>query len=175
MPHLLRFPALNDHITLRSGGHYINPSLFVQLKSESSLISESSRQNASYTSDVRTFQLFEKPSRRSVRSIICRRDVEWLDNYSDQATFKEQVKPLEVWRKDMPGQAAVSSREASPQRLLSAFLLGELFLENNAYRREQIFQLSEDVGLIVLHGVASHPYRTVKTTFDDPLNRYPDQ
>ncbi|KAH9990393.1 hypothetical protein BJV77DRAFT_1012468 [Russula vinacea] len=38
----------------------------------------------------------------------------------------------------MPGQAAVSSREASPQR------------------REQIFQLSEDVGLIVLHGVASH-------------------
>ena len=38
----------------------------------SSRNSGSSRQNASFASDVRTFQPFEKPSRRSVRSIIRR-------------------------------------------------------------------------------------------------------
>ncbi|SRR6266436_2753460 len=34
------------------------------------------------------------------------RDVEKLDVYFDRDTFKEEIEALEVWRKDMPEEAA---------------------------------------------------------------------
>jgi hypothetical protein len=109
-PHLLRFPGLHEHLALhysRNGGH-INPPLFhdyVPLKSEFGV--ESAKRI------IRFRRAHLSALREAVEDVGALdhsqiRDVEKLDVFFDHDTFKEQVKALEVWRKDMPEEAADS-------------------------------------------------------------------
>jgi hypothetical protein len=109
---------------LRNGGH-INPPLFhdyVQLKSEFGI--ESAKRI------IRFRRAHLSALREAVEDIGALdysqiRDVEKLDVYFDHDTFKEEVKALEAWRKDMPEEAAdsrvVESGEASKVTIYFSF------------------------------------------------------
>jgi hypothetical protein len=102
--HPLRFPGLYDHP--RNGGH-LDPLFhdYVQLKSEFGI--ESAKRI------IRFRRAHLSVLREAVEDIDALdhsqiRDVEKLDVYFDHDTFNEEVKVLEVWRKDMPEEAADS-------------------------------------------------------------------
>jgi hypothetical protein len=91
----------------RNGGH-LNPPLYhdyVQLKSDFGI--ESAKRI------IRFRRAHLSALREAVEEIGALdhsqiRDVEDLDVYFDHDTFKEDVQALEVWRKDMPEEAADS-------------------------------------------------------------------
>ena len=91
----------------RNGGH-LNPPLFhdyVQLKSEYGV--ESAKRI------IRFRRAHISALREAVGEIGALnhsqiRDVEMLDVYFDHDTFKKEAQALEVWRKDMPEEAADS-------------------------------------------------------------------
>jgi hypothetical protein len=91
----------------RNGGH-INPPLFhdyVQLKSDYGI--ESAKRI------IRFRRAHLSALREAVEEIGALdhsqiRDVETLDVYFDHDTFKKEAQALEVWRKDMPEEAADS-------------------------------------------------------------------
>jgi hypothetical protein len=91
----------------RNGGH-LNPPLYhdyVQLKSDFGV--ESAKRI------IRFRRAHLSALREAVEEIDALdhsqiRDVEKLDVYFDHDTFKEAVQALEVWRKDMPEEAADS-------------------------------------------------------------------
>ncbi|KAI0245683.1 FAD dependent oxidoreductase-domain-containing protein [Lactifluus subvellereus] len=143
--------------TGRNGGH-INPPLFhdyVQLKSEFGIDSAKRiiRFRRAHLSALR--EAVEATGALDYSQI---RDVEKLDIYFDRDTFEEHVKALEVWRADMPEEAAGS----------------RVFGGSEAVK---MFQLSEKVvGVIASPGGAAHPYRIVTSIFADLLKkRRPDQ
>lgn len=91
----------------RNGGH-INPPLFhdyVQLKSDYGVESAKRiiRFRRAHLSALR--EAVEEIGALDQSQI---RDVEMLDVYFDRDTFKKEVHALEVWRKDMPEEAADS-------------------------------------------------------------------
>ena len=93
--------------SIRNGGH-LNPPLFhdyVQLKSEFGIESAKRiiRFRRAHLSVLR--EAVEEIDALDYSQI---RDVEKLDVYFDHDTFNEEVKALEVWRKDMPEEAADS-------------------------------------------------------------------
>ena len=94
--------------TLRRNGGHLNPPLYhdyVQLKSDFGI--ESAKRI------IRFRRAHLSALRESVEEIGALdhsqiRDVEKLDVYFDHDTFKEGLQALEVWRKDMPEEAADS-------------------------------------------------------------------
>ncbi|KAH9982041.1 FAD dependent oxidoreductase-domain-containing protein [Lactifluus volemus] len=142
--------------TGRNGGH-INPPLFhdyVQLKSEFGI--ESAKR-------IIRFRLAHLSAmREAVEGIGALehsqiRDVEALNVHFHPNTFEEHVKELEVWRAEMPKEAANC----------------RVFKGSEAAK---MFQLSEKVvGVVTYPGGAAHPYRTVTCIFADLLKRYPDR
>jgi hypothetical protein len=102
------FPGCTNHLDLhypRNGGH-INPPLFhdyTSLKSEFGI--ESAKRI------IRFRRAHLSALREAVEDIGALdhsqiRDVEKLDVFFDSENFKRQVKALEVWREDMPEEAA---------------------------------------------------------------------
>ena len=115
-PCLLCFLWLHEDAVLRNGGH-ISPPLFhdyVRLKSEFGVDS---------AKRIIHFRLAHLSAlREAVKDIDALdhsqiRDVEMLDVYFNQDKFKEEVKALDIWRNDMPEEAAdtrvVEGREAA--------------------------------------------------------------
>ncbi|KAI0286596.1 FAD dependent oxidoreductase [Russula aff. rugulosa BPL654] len=142
--------------TGRNGGH-LTPPLFhdyVQLKSDYGI--ESAKRI------IRFRRAHLSALREAVEEIGALdhsqiRDVETLDVYFDRDTFEKEAQALEVWRKDMPEEAADSR-----------------VIEGS--EAAKMFRLSEQVvAVIVSSGGAVHPYRAVTSIFADLLNQYPDQ
>ena len=106
------------------------------------------------------------------------RDVEALDVHFHHDTFEEHVKALEVWRAEMPEEAAncrvfKGSEAAKVLSFLRIFFSFSFAAEN---LRGQMFQVSEKVvGVIAYPAGAAHPYRTVTSIFANLLTRYPDR
>jgi hypothetical protein len=99
------FLWLHEDAALRNGGH-ISPPLFhdyIRLKSEFGVDS---------AKRIIRFRLAHLSAlREAVKDIDALdhsqiRDVEKLDVYFNQDKFKEEVKALEIWRNDMPKEAA---------------------------------------------------------------------
>jgi hypothetical protein len=102
----LRFPRA-ARVPCRNGGH-LNPPLYrdyVQLKLAFGVESAKRiiRFRRAHLSALR--EAVEEGGALNHSQI---RDVEKLDVYFDDDTFKEEVEALEVWRKDMPEEAADS-------------------------------------------------------------------